>query len=375
MLDEMIEYRQYTAPLDRMDIKERLKYYNLQNGLAGIERAMIIVARKFFFEDFKNDPEKWEKTKEVLSLWFGKCIGEESPRYKDLYKEYDWIRNWFPRYISFRLIKASYTSAKDGDVDSLSDWYGKTEIQIEKQIDDFLTKYSEISKKDKNVEILRTANKRKQLLLPVKKFSLLEPENIYSYDLNSYSYDTVIAEAAERGPLKQYCLAVKEDFPVKENIMKNGKTNKSNVDITLKLTALILKDSLRMDCVKRKNEEGEEYTRKAAVNLAALGNWSKFAGRIKTGEKLEPLIYKGQPLFDIDSVGNTKKIGVFTRWIDDHGFEVIEVKDIQKYKDKNMNAVFYYDVGASDDLKKSEFAFEPAPSTNEIDEYCKKLEQ
>ena len=111
MLNEIIEYKQYTSPHDSFEngsIKPRLKYNTLiKTNRAGIGRAMTIIARNCIFGDkgypdcFKliingNEVFNDKDVIDALKTWYGDDCRENSSSFE---------QNWLKLYVSKVLLK------------------------------------------------------------------------------------------------------------------------------------------------------------------------------------------------------------------------------------------------------------------------------
>ena len=103
MLNEIEEYNQYTC--QNVSENKRLNQRDLtkKSSLTGMSRAMITVASKFIFEEFKDyDTDKKIKyTKYILMIWMGSYSQKEleNDEFSELVKRYGYLDKWMERYI------------------------------------------------------------------------------------------------------------------------------------------------------------------------------------------------------------------------------------------------------------------------------------
>ena len=75
MLNELIEFENYTYSLDSNEPVYRLKHKNLSNSLSGVTRAMTIIARKCYYDE--NVIDKIGHCKNTLRVWCGDPKGDQ----------------------------------------------------------------------------------------------------------------------------------------------------------------------------------------------------------------------------------------------------------------------------------------------------------
>ncbi len=357
MLNELKEYEQYSTAIEQIS-EFRLSYLCLSNKLAGLERALTIVAQKFLFgiDDFCNSKKKIDTriliTKYALSLWlFGKKdevpVELKNIRIKNpqLNTELEKIMCWFPKYIISMAINKLNDIADIVSVDSID---GKLkEAREELNITEVLKKFPDINigdfsitnqnkkifkKIDTCVSFINTCkgiletvkNKKKSYEMPLFSENVTSDTTLNSNDSKSLCFEMIIANALEKGKLKErvvYCEKSKDDiFNVIKKIEQNGKIKK--------ISGAAEKDKILRTAISYKliKDSHQEY---AVINKRDISNWCESSNKME-GLKLflfeDESVNKKLFLEKIYS-GNTVKVKVSSEWLEYCGFEIKDADD------------------------------------------------
>ncbi len=341
MLNEIKEFEQYTRPdFTPKSPDIRLKYKPLiANGFSGIERAMIVIARHFLFDDSGKVLD--ERADNALRLWCGEKAAS-------LDEETEALRDWLPNYIrnvfladkvKACTVRGVYdrTEASDPQPDGVIGAKNAVEVLPE----DLISAAEEVGKAESAEEAVDKASSLPELLqehlanlsgahakallnayynriapivnctnalntLKESKRKLYaksmfqegfsdEETDSYSNDSKAITYDSVIAKGFRQGPLKRYYLCC-SDKAVIDAVA--GKSERKR-DLLLKTTAAWL--------LGREHENrGQDHV---WVNKTDIINWSK---DISKHEDYHPEVFRDEnknQLFHFELVGkNTVKL-------------------------------------------------------------------
>lgn len=399
MLNEIKEFEQYTFPLDIENPVVRLKHKALCNDLAGIARAMTIIARRSMFDTYKDNTygrtEKLERTKNDLRVWCGDPRGNEGNATEGI------VFGWLPDYIAGILgegkaCKFEYYLMEEAGLSSHPEYQ---EIRS-----DFRTLHENL-----RIDAFREKNQRETTLDLMESLRLLFKElgvdeaqrkktsggyapvyrimhalftlnerfgrngfnrALFSTNLNRaekndfkrVTYEKIIADAICAGPLRRrYLVCEKEDlafigyesakkrtYPFSKGNRKNGtnlwsEPTKKKADLIRKIVSAYL--------LEQKSRKAEGVVEGGApVNLTDIANW--LAGN--TGvDSLSKYTIEGRPLIVSDSIDNVAVIGIDPQWMKTCGWQVIEEDQLDKYLTDHPEGIFYSDHGSGDYLKKN----------------------
>ena len=363
MLNENKEFEQYSFNLDAPINKGncRLKYATLTQSLSGRERAMIIVARWYIFE---NEPERKafneDDVKSFLASWCGFNDDSNNVEYKHLDK-------WFIRYIRNAFLKGcleecivEYTTKNHMKTEvykllktiSADDEIGVLERkcnEIEHQIGEF----------EKNSNLAKL-NKVKECLSYVYSNSPKSPKNIFSNtmfpkepktdnDFKNTYYDRIIANALHSGRLEQYYLVCDIDPFKNNNIVAKARNNgtatpkllPNDKDLLLKITAYYL--------LQKKNLiHGQEFV---LFNKTDLINWLVASDPKLDNDNLkkyilfntlDTLIITKSLTVDKNKKPNITKLKLHSDWV--KHFKIVKSYDIDKLENRGL--IIYSDLGS-----------------------------
>lgn len=391
MLNELLEYQQYTYPLETEHPAIRLKHKTLCNQLSGTTRSMTVIARKSVFDH--SSSERIERTKNGLRVWCGDPKGKPDEASENI------VDAWLPNYMINHLGEEKAI---------IFEQYLMTEPGL-----DHLPRYSEVCDLFKDVhddfrfEVFLEKDKREALMDKAKRLELFCKElgedekqrkksinhfspvynimkalvvligrygslnynkemfnlNLARVDKNDFKkimYDKIIADAITAGPLKRYYLvcdhadfsqirvktAKKTTYPFQKTD-RQGRwsmptTNKADL-IMKTIAAFLLEQEFR-------NAENT-YEGQVPVVLTDIANW--LAGNTKVEKKeLEKFGIESGPLFTLDLIDNVATIGIDTEWMKSCGWRVIPEDQLDDYLSGHPDAVFYRDDGAGQFLQK-----------------------
>ena len=247
MLDEKKELAEYICKTES-GMTKRLTYMNLTNKLSGIRRALVIIAGYAFFE------RKLDKNSvtDALNAW---CGFETDTMRASAEKDAEFfgsISGWLPCYINLM---------------------GEDE------------KYR--NKVEETLALL--ASKRKNW-----NYDPFFSEGRVN-DRNAITFTSVLAEAVNKGPLKERVITFKKD-PIKSMVMSKGSQDGKKKVFIMAVAAY---------CA-----ESSENRKKVHLDRPAFSNWvgegCKSAKKVKS--ILSSLSFKAgstvQPLFLMENIGN-----------------------------------------------------------------------
>lgn len=379
MLDEILEYRQYSLDIDSLKVDENLKNPEgrlkrrtlITNDFSGLNRALTVIARHFLFEVYVNDSDRIEKTKDALKSW----MGHKKPP-EDADEEVHALYRWLPEYaekvllaFSLRTLKkevqkSSLSQTDKFSLEDLSDgiFYAETpeeKVQLANRLLESLEDLSFTPKNSVHKAVFNSACFLKQLS-GRRSFNRSGYADMgEANDFNAISYDKVIGNALRAGVLKKYYLACDRDclsMTEKRDPFAKMKTN--DRDVVLKMTACCMLQ------LSKKGKRCVEQTRAVHINQSDFINWLILQKCYK--EHLIRYYYKNEVLFEHVtlsgwSVGdenkkgtNVKKIRLNQKWLEDSGFEILiddpERDVIRDYLDFHPDGCVYIDSGAEDSL-------------------------
>ena len=394
MLNEILEFEQYTTrPLT--EGKGRLKYVTLlKEKLAGIERAMTIIARHYIFDGQSGngfDEEKEEKVREILKAWCGFNTTAEVDE-----------KNWLKNYIKAVFLEAAVRRCEETIENSTIEDSERRKMLGLLNIDELLSdiplfkNYEETEKAEasgitntsnnknkkisiRNVEELKrllknyaalqknTTNDINMIHFAIQALYFLSFKNrAFSHklyypettktdnDLKAITYERIIANALELRELKNYCLVCEKDLfeeglvskktPKKQNTTpilpegsgKDKDSHKHARDLILKITASYLLQ-------KKYTDQEHVY-----FNQADIKNWLVLE-KVEIGSKALSVFRFGKeknpaPIFTVTTISNNvTKIKAHPEWI--KNFWLVEEDNI---KNLMPGLIYYIDQGAGE---------------------------
>ena len=371
MLDEIVEFSQYTFPLDTDQPENRLKHRQIRNKLGGIERAMTIIARKLYFDnvdkekEVDKDVDKKDRVKIVkngLQLWCGDPEGKENLSHPGITK------NWLPDYIVSVLGKPKVQKYK-ADFDKIRDDPDAAETEGYQFICDVL------GREDCNIRDFREkqevlAGRKKPDFSEINNLlealgSLDKKYNTYNVPLfekkprkgnNSYkeiTYDIIIASAADAGPLSRYYLVCEKDDFSKIKFKSEpiaGKTKKSQQETAAKRKDLAMKTVAAVLLEQKARGAKELYQGFVPINKTDIVNWSV---RSMKPDDIKEFNIDGRELFKSESLNNVVFVEIDSEWADACRWDVIKECELDQYLEMHPKAVFFSDPGGDRFLEKN----------------------
>lgn len=350
MLDELLEYQQYSFNIDKSDEHvQRLKRstlicvnenkndktkYNI--ALTGLNRVLTIIARYFLYNVYEGDDHLKEKTIAALKSWLGHKAPDESAGVEvhELYR-------WLPRYAEKILLPESIEKL-EGVIDSsaLSE-KDKAELYImisqltdQQPQRDKVTLADRLKEKCEQLCFISGGDRVDKSILKIEKFLYQLPNkksfNESGYDdvgeantVNKITYDRILGNARRAGSLKRYYLACDQSL-IKDVKQKSGrKLSDTDRDIIYKMTACCMMELSKKGSVKVLE------TKTISITEADFINWIVKAKCDKNTQ--QRFLYNGEILFgdpgkstSSESKGsNTKWIRLNRQWLKDSGFEIL----------------------------------------------------
>ena len=377
MLDEILEYQQYSFDIDKADDQvQRLKrstlirLNNSKNGktnkhiaLTGLNRVLTIIARYFLFNIYDGDDHLKEKTILVLKSW----LGHKAPM-DDSDTEVYQLYRWLPLYIENILLRESIEELK-GQINSSS-----LEEKDKDELNAIIYQLSgQLPQKEKATLAARLSEKCNQLsFIPGDKsvnksvanaeeylyqLSNLKSFNNSGYEdvgeantVNAITYDRILGNARRAGGLKRYYLACDRSL-IRDVKLKSGwKLKDTDWDIVFKLTACCMMELSKKGTVKVQETKTISITEADFINWIINAKWKK--------EKQQKFLYNGKIIFEDPSENasseknssNTKWIRLNQQWLKDSGFEILidnsETDVVKDYLKLHPNGSVFIDNGA-----------------------------
>lgn len=295
MLNEILEYEEYISKDEKVI---RLGSRGLNNKLGGYVRALIIIARHFLFgENMENPASNIESTIECLKAWLG-FEYDEAKLNNSAKSEIESIKNWFPDCIN------------------------------------------KISKSSEHENVLLNILETKKATLQFYLYTNPSKKTNDKNSAKSVTYESIIADALDQGPLNKYLLKVKDamfEGLTKESNSNDVDINQTDEDLIKKLTAYYL--------ISQKEQIARQCW--IIINSVNLMNWSTRNNDLNHNKWLEKFTYNSTALFEKTNIGNnTIKIKINKEWIDDNKIEIVSYGDYNP----NDGFTYYEDMGANKPL-------------------------
>ena len=420
MLNERIEFAEYTYRIDHSEPIMRLKHKSLCNSLSGTTRAMTIIARECYFSDDQRSADKILYCKNVLRAWCGdpkvnshdlersqvpcnwlpeyiiKTVFEEKrivfddylKNYRDeLGANYETVKKIFNNLnncIDEMLRLKKKTQELDDKVDKIKEQIAKKEDTKEYQLELSDTNKSikdTIEEENKNKteiltfcnQIMSIAENRKSIdksdllgikFAPIKNLLMtlgqlskkygnrgynkrifnISLEKSAKNDYKRITYDKIIADAINAGPLDNFCLVCDHDhfgeISYKETKPFKGKTSFSKspnkADLLMKIVAAYLLG-------QRLQERSGESTDYIPINITDVYNWCVSDSAINLSEYR----YNEEPLFEEENINdNQKLIKVNSKWMKACGWKLVREEELDSYLSNHFDSLSFRDEGA-----------------------------
>lgn len=306
MLDEILEYRQYTEDPAEITVA-RLKYGNLKRSLSGLSRAMHIVARGYMNREFADlsPDETFERTKKVLRQW----TGEYKPDKTKADDGFD-VQDWFPLYIK-ECKKIFYPEQAEK--------FGKILEELCKSCSSFKSAEFFIPEEGKNTE-------------------------------NKISYEKVIHEAGRAGKLVCRYLVSKKPVWPEDIAIFTGKKEKglleTQFDLMLKIIAAYLLEDPKRNC------RFDPQLRYARICWADIVNWSMIEK--KDSGIMQQFRWNKRPIFEreISEIRrNHTRIRLNRDFMEEYRWNLIDSEELAVFSKEHPGYGVYIDEGAMRPLK------------------------
>lgn len=333
MLNEYLEFEAYvtnpTSEEPRIQAYLLTDHFNEAAYLIGIEHVMTTIARAFIFEERNHIQEELISTElvndtiELIHRWTGFSDFDNRKR-----TDNPGIEEWMKKY---------------PDADGWLKKYWKFQYQ-----------YKEITKRENKVKKANKNKKEGEKLEEVKPLEdkfLEKMEELWNvlekkwnerlncgldYYATMITYNNIIANALEIGPLQNRYFVVKKDWkskdePVEENKRfkylsdKSRRQESSDMKIMKIIAAYLVRLQIHPD------EQNEVWLRNGD-----LGNWYGVDDG-KNGSKTyypNDVTWKGKPIYTRYNLrGSFTKVSVDADYLKEFDFKIIDAEDADKYKD------------------------------------------
>lgn len=349
MIDELLEYKQYTD-IKKIKATEKSKKSESSNdclrlkcdyflpNLTGLERVLTIIARKLLFDEYKYDqldsmPKQLaaiEKVKYALSAW---CSFNDS---KNDSLSFD-FEGYLEKYYN-ELFLNSQKNAKPWESFKRS----------KKAAFDFTLFYNNAKENYNDEE--ETAPKK-----PVSKAKAIKLPSRNTF--KAVNYEKVIASAINYGPLAKYCIVCKKDYAEhlyhNEDSMSSDKKNKNKEyrDEVVKFIGVYL---IEMEKAFKNVPFSNNYV---VINKTGLAHWLQ--KKVHNADYFKQYFYNNtQLIHSIVVGGNTSKSKVDPDYIKEYDFHICDITDKKKYtafkkhfNEINKNSEYIFFTEPEDNLK------------------------
>lgn len=338
MLDEILEYKEYTWNLNKPeDGTERIKYGTMVRGKAhfgGLERVLTIISRRFLYYYGDNATKSdCNAAFAAICAWLGFARSKKNYE-KDLDEarktEINAIYNWFHKYI--------------GEVMLVSAGKDKTKLAKLKERQDYLRGGEFILKMENSCYTIGLGENN---------------------DFKILRLDKAVANGICRKRLKRFYLVCNNPFFEEltyktkggyEKLVVNGATAMKNRDMLLRVVATYLLENYYSA------PDGIDSDRLVFFNLTNFSNWQYYHKSYKK-DVYDTFYYKGNKLiekFDPAKHDNQVKIKInreCREWFDKCEWNLIEATDnddkLEEYLKEHPGYCFYRDDGAGKPLGKN----------------------
>lgn len=349
MLDEILEYQQYSFDIDNSDEHvQRLKRSTLicfnqdkvtknrSIALTGLNRVLTIIARHFLYNVYNGDARLKEKTTDALKSWLGhKAPGNSSC--DEVHKLYRWLSLYAEKvllpdsidklkcFINNSTLTESEKAELNTIIHQLSDQHSQDEkVVLAAQLSDMCEHLHFIPGNDRADRSVLNAEEFLYQLPNRRSFNTSGYADFGEANtVNAITYDRILANARRAGDLKKYYLACDRSL-IKDVKLKSGRKLKdTDRDIVLKMTACCMMELSKKGTVK------VQETKKISITEADFINWI-INGKCDKN-KQQSFFYNGEMLFEDPNEcasseskdANTKWIRLNRNWLNDSGFEIL----------------------------------------------------
>ena len=305
MLNEFLEFEAYvTAPesiTPRVQPNLLTNQYDKSGNLIGIERVMTVIARAFIFSDERYSSEEVissqvvEDTIELLHRWTG--FGDIEKRKRTQNERVDkWMKShavtdsWLKKYLAFQLTNGVNKKKNQASEQNLWD------------------------------TIEKVWNKKLN--------------SGFDYSAKRISYNNIIANALEQGPLKNYYFIVKKDSTLKDEKVKANKRFKYLTDKSgrqevsdMKIMKIIATYLLRL-------KDNPECQKEVWITNSELTNWYGMDDNGNGTFYPKDVFWKGKPVYTLYRLkGNFTKVHINPEYLKEYDFKIIDIQDADQYKE------------------------------------------
>lgn len=352
MLDELLEYQQYSFDINDTDAYvDRLKRSRLiSSDMSGLSRALTIISRYFLYdvygvETHLDEKQLKEKTKEALKSWLGLRSPDDTAA-----KEVQTLYRWLPNYVERVFLSDSISRIREYVRSSNLPQLDESELKLiiaqlleantpeEKKnaASQLLTRCEQLEFLPGNDRVDKAISNLENFIYQLshrKSFTAgVYADSGEANDMNAITYDRILANARRAGRLRKYYLACDRSM-IREVKMVTGKKQgerklkESDYDVVLKMTACCMLE------LTKKGAYSVHTSKAVHINESDFINWLILKKCEK--KKLLAFQYNERTIFEHPALSgfeeevaehkksNTKKIKLCQKWLEDSGFEIL----------------------------------------------------
>ena len=307
MLNELLEFKAYVTDPEsetpRVQPYLLTDYFDESANLIGIEHIMTMIARAFIFSNKKTvldeviSQEVVDDTIELLHRWTGfeednKIERSPNARVDKWMKKNSVVDGWLKKFWMFQAKKGKVSSEEKAIVDKLWD-------TLEKKWNERLN-------------------------------------SGFDYSANMITYNNIIANALEIGPLKNRYFIVKKDSQSSKKTVKENNKFKYLTDKSRRHEASYMKIMKIIAAYLLNLRYHPEGQKEVWIKNVELANWYGLDDGKNGSETFYPKnvtwnekhIYITRKL-----IGNYTKLLVDQEYLNEFDFQIIDAKDADKYKE------------------------------------------
>lgn len=379
MLNELAEFEQYTAVIpdpdaDKADVwagkcntytaadldavPQRLRYDGLSDNLSGIRRALTIIARGAL----SGDPARLDYARDCMRLWCGHVSVSELSAPDALQQTLD---GWLPKYLrllrAYKLNDVVQLIAQLEESEALSSALCqdvRTALQTalfppEAECSDGVGVCKALLEEDApaSAKLLQSAVKpvdklnamRQRLVWRERDYQrpALQLEDESESDLYAVTFDAILADALDQGPLRDLAL-VSNQCTVRETLfadvwMNGKKMSRKFVHFPeweqqlMKLTAMVLLSCranvsypVPFNLTDADNYIGTDVKKKGICQRFGIGEEKSGQGEVEK-----------RPIFTLETLSSgVCTLNMSAEWMDRGGWKLVERSAIFKYPGK-----------------------------------------
>lgn len=307
MLNEYLEFESYVtnpeSPTPRVQPFSFTNQFDEEGNLIGIEHIMTVIARAYIFSnenvvlDEVISQQIVDDTKEVLHRWTGfadtKNIKRtQNERLDKWMKKYSFTEGWLKLYLTYQVNSGENVEKKNAREKNLWD-------KIEEEWS---------NKFDKGLDYL----------------------------VSQISYNNIIANALEMGPLKNQYLVVRKDFTPRDKPVKQNQRFKYLTDESSRQASSDMKIMKIIATYLLKLKYNPKDQKEVLIVNGELANWYGLDDRNNGAETFYPkgVSWKAKPIYTTRRLkGSHIKVIVDQEYLKEFNFQIIDVEDADKYMD------------------------------------------